>query len=74
MSAVSRTGFEDDDVDAIRGELAQVSLPATQDDLLAHLIARHVPVRLVRRLAGLPRTERYSSLEDICRDVARHRP
>lgn len=74
MSAVISPGFDDDDVEALRGELAQVPLPATQDDLLAHLVARHVSVRLVRRLADLPRTQQYWSLEDICQDVARHRP
>lgn len=72
MTTANSISFEGD-VDLIRGELAHLALPATQDDLLAHLVARHVSVRLLRRLAGLPRMKQYWSVEDICRDAARYR-
>jgi hypothetical protein len=58
----------------IRRELAEVALPATQDDLLAALVARHVSVRLLRRLAVLPRTTSYRSLDAVRRDADRRRP
>jgi hypothetical protein len=57
----------------IRREPAEVALPATQDDLLAALVARHVSVRLLRRLAVLPRTTSYRSLDAVRRDADRLR-
>lgn len=65
---------QDEDLVRIRAELAEVSLPATQDDLLAYLVRHHVPVRLVSRLAGLPRTKQYWSVEAVCRDAAGFQP
>jgi hypothetical protein len=58
----------------IRREPAEVALPATQDDLLAALVARHVSVRLLRRLAVLPRTTSYRSLDAVRGDADRRRP
>lgn len=73
MTISSHMG-QDDDLVRIRLELADVSLPATQDDLLAYLVRHHVPVRLVSRLTGLPRTKQYWSVDSVCQDAAGIQP
>ena len=64
------TGLEAD-VTQIRESLGQVRFPAQPDDVLAALVRRRVPSRLLWRVGGLPRTRRYHSLDDLCTDVAR---
>ncbi len=54
-----------DDEGAWAGEcvslLTGVSFPAGQDELIATLIRRHAPVRLLRHLADLDRDRRYAN-------------
>ena len=64
------TGLESD-LTQIRESLGQVRFPAQPDDVLAALVRRRVPSRLLWRVGGLPRTRRYHCLDDLCDDVAR---
>ena len=64
------TGLEAD-VTQIRAALVRVHFPAQPDDVLAALVRRRAPSRLLWRLGGLPRTRRYHSLDDLCSDVSR---
>jgi hypothetical protein len=58
------------DVIGLRAALARLRFPAQQDDVLAVLVQRRASSRLLWRVGGLPRTRRYSSLDDLCDDVA----
>jgi hypothetical protein len=48
--------------------------PANQDELLAALIRRGAPSELLWRLTCLPRTRRFTSVEELCGFVATHGP
>ena len=63
----------DTDLSRLRALLARHSFPASQDDILALLVARHQPSRLLWRAAALDRTRVYSSLDEVCDDIARSR-
>lgn len=69
MHRTGGTGLESD-LTQIRESLAQVRFPAQPDDVLAALVRRRVPSRLLWRVGGLPRTHRYHSIDDLCDDVA----
>lgn len=58
------------DVTQIRAALGQVRFPAQLDDVLAALVRRRVPARLLWRVSGLPHTRRYHCIDDLCDDVA----
>lgn len=58
------------DVIGLRTALARLGFPAQQDDVLAVLVQRRASSRLLWRVGVLPRTRRYSSLDEICDDVA----
>jgi len=64
------TGLESD-LTQIRESLGQVRFPAQPDDVLAALVRRRAPSRLLWRVGRLPRTQRYHSLDDLCTHVAR---
>jgi|GEM_PF-4152025 len=64
------TGLESD-LKQIRESLGQVRFPAQPDDVLAALVRRRAPSRLLWRVGGLPRTRRYHCLDALCTDVAR---
>ncbi|HEY7721623.1 MAG TPA: DUF2795 domain-containing protein [Pedococcus sp.] len=61
-----------------RAELATLLrphvFPANQDELLAALIRRGAPSELLWRLTCLPRTRRFTSVEEVCGFVAAHGP
>ena len=59
------------DLTQIRAALGRMRFPAQPDDVLAALVRRRVPSRLLWRVGGLPQTQRYHSLDDLCDDVAR---
>ena len=61
----------DADVTGIRAALARMPFPAGVDDVLATLVRQRAPSRLLWRVAGLPRAQRYLSLHDLCDGVAR---
>lgn len=63
------TGLEAD-LTHIRESLGHMRFPAQLDDVLAALMRRRVPSRLLWRVGRLPRTRRYRSLDDLCTDVA----
>jgi hypothetical protein len=63
------TGLESD-LTQLRESLGQVRFPAQPDDVLAALLRRRVPSRLLWHVGALPRTRRYHSLDDLCNDVA----
>jgi hypothetical protein len=72
MSILHTAGTDlESDLTQIRESLGQVRFPAQPDDVLAALVRRRVPSRLLWRVGGLPRTRRYRCLDDLCSDVAR---
>ena len=58
------------DLTEIRAALARTPFPAQPDDVLASLVRGRAPSRLLWRVGGLPRTQRYHCLDDLCDDVA----
>jgi hypothetical protein len=64
-------GGLDTDLADLRAALARHPFPATQDDILALLVARHEPSRLLWRAAALDRTRAYHSLDAVCDEIAR---
>jgi len=63
------TGLETD-LTQIRESLGHMSFPAQSDDVLAALVRRRAPSRLLWHVGALPRTQRYHSLDDLCDQVA----
>ena len=61
----------DIDLGELRTALARQQFPATQDDILALLVARHEPSRLLWRAAALDRSRTYDSLDAVCDEIAR---
>lgn len=59
------------DVAEIREALGQMHFPAQLDDVLATLVRVRAPARLLWRVSGLPRTQCYHCLDDLCTDVVR---
>jgi hypothetical protein len=64
-------GGLDTDLRDLRAALARHPFPATQDDVLALLVARHEPSRLLWRAAALDRTRSYLSVDEVCDEIAR---
>lgn len=66
----------EDHADDWRAELADYlrpgAFPARQDDLLALLIRKHAPSRLLWRVAQSAPGRTYRSLETLCEDAGRH--
>ena len=58
------------DLAELRAVLARHPFPTSQDDILALLVARHEPSRLLWRAAALDRTRSYSSADEVCDDIA----
>jgi hypothetical protein len=61
------------DLAELRAALDRLPLPARQDDIVAALVTRHSPVRLLWRAGNLSRTRLYTSLDEICADVVHPR-
>ena len=60
----------DTDLVQLREALARVPWPSTQDEILAHLVARHVRARLLWRAAALDHSRTYGSADDVCDEIA----
>jgi hypothetical protein len=60
-----------EDVAEIRALLARLPFPAQQDDVLAALVRRQAPSRLLWRAGCLTRTRRYHSLDEVCAEISR---
>lgn len=60
----------DADLAALRVVLARHPFPSGQDDVLALLVARQEPSRLLWRVAALDRTRAYSSADEVCDEIA----
>jgi hypothetical protein len=71
MSALltAGTGLESD-LTQLRESLGQVRFPAQPDDVLAALVRRRAPSRLLWHVGALPRTRRYHSLDDLFSHIA----
>ncbi len=65
-----RSGL-DSDLAELRAVLARHRFPISQDDILALLVARHEPSRLLWRVAALSRTRAYLSVDEVCDEIAR---
>ena len=50
---------------ALGDYLVDLVFPATQDDLLAGLVHHRAPSRILAGVAQLPRTQRFTSLDDV---------
>lgn len=61
----------DTDLAELRAALARQPWPATQDDILAHLVARHERARLMWRAAALDHSRTYDSADQVCDEIAR---
>jgi hypothetical protein len=61
------------DLDDLRAALGRLPFPALQDDVIAALVARRAPSRLLWRSGSLSRTRLYRSVDEICADIARPR-
>lgn len=61
----------DTDLGELRAVLARHPFPASQDDILALLVARHEPSRLLWRAAVLDRARTYVSADEVCEEIAR---
>lgn len=59
------------DLADLRTALARHGFPTSQDDILARLVARHEPSRLLWRAAALTRTREYRSVDEVCDEIAR---
>ena len=64
-------GGLDTDLARLRAVLARHSFPTSQDDILALLVARHEPSRLLWRAAALTRSRAYHSVDEVCTEIAR---
>ena len=60
----------DTDLNALRAALARHPFPTGQDDILALLVARHEPSRLLWRAAALSRSRRFESADEVCEEIA----
>ena len=63
------TGLEAD-LTQIRDSLGQMRFPAQSDEVLAELVRRRAPSRLLWHVGALPRTQSFHSLDDLCHHVA----
>lgn len=71
MTTPTRSTNQDPDwADELATHLGPGCFPATHDRLAATLITRHAPSHLLWRLAGLPRTREFSSLEEVMDHLA----
>jgi hypothetical protein len=64
-------GGADTDLAELRRELARLPFPARQDDVLAALVRRRSPSRLLWRAGSLSPTRRYHSIDEVCAELAR---
>jgi hypothetical protein len=62
------TGLDGDLAD-LRAVLAGHPFPTSQDDILALLVARHEPSRLLWRAAALSRARDYLSADEVCEEI-----
>ena len=58
------------DLAELRAVLADHPFPTHQDDLIAACLVANQPARLCCRLSRLSRTHTYTSLDEVCADVA----
>jgi hypothetical protein len=61
----------DTDLAELRALLARHPFPTSQDDILALLVARHEPSRLLWRAGVLSRSREYHSALEVCDEIAR---
>ena len=65
----ARTGLAADLAD-LRVVLARLPFPARQDDVLAARVCRRAPSRLLWRAGSLSRVRDYTSLDELCAELA----
>ena len=56
----------------LEGMLRPECFPARQDELLATLLRHRAPSSLLWRLACLPRTRRFTGVEEVCAYIEDH--
>ena len=61
----------DTDLAQLRAALARQPWPATQDDILAHLVSRQERARLLWRAAALDHGRTYDNPDEVCDEIAR---
>ena len=61
----------DTDLAQLRAALARQPWPASQDDILAHLVSRQERARLLWRAAALDPGRTYDSADAVCDEIAR---
>jgi len=60
----------DTDLADLRAALARHPFPTSQDDILALLVVRREPSRLLWRAAALSRSRDYQSADEVCEEIA----
>ena len=60
----------DTDLAELRVALSRHPFPTSQDDILALLVARGEPSRLLWRTAALSRSRDYQSVDEVCEEIA----
>lgn len=60
----------DTDLAQLRAVLARLPFPASQDDILAHLVSRQERARLLWRAAALDRSRTYRTIDEVCDEIA----
>ena len=68
----TRSSF-DTDLDELRSALSRMIFPALQDEVLAALVAKRAPMRLLWRVGSLCPTHLYRSVDEVCADIVRFR-
>ena len=61
----------DTDLAQLRAALARQPWPASQYDILAHLVSRQERARLLWRAAALDHGRTYDSADEVCDEIAR---
>jgi hypothetical protein len=61
----------DRDIAQLRAVLARHHFPTRQDDVLALLVSRHEPSRLLWRAAVLDRSRVYGCADEVCEEITR---
>ena len=61
------------DLEDLRAVLTRLPFPALQDDVIAALVTRRAPSRLLWRAGSLSRTRLYGSVDEICAEIGRPR-
>ena len=70
MTIETRPTAVERDVEDLRAALARLPFPALQDEVIAALVNRRAPSRLLWRAGSLSRTRLYRSLDEVLDEIS----